>query len=86
MRHLQAALFAVWMFQGLMFQGGPRESSKNVELGVDDGTDLVKCLIQSQRLPFAIHRVCIGCMFELRGILHNFRGPRFLQMFSQCRF
>jgi hypothetical protein len=61
-----------------------RESSKNVEFDLDDGTDLVKCLIWSdaEQATSFYHRVGIGSMFEVRGNLHNFRGSRVLNVQS----
>jgi hypothetical protein len=61
-----------------------RESSKNVEFDLDDGTDLVKCLIwsDSEQAASFYNRVGIGSMFEVRGILHNFRGSRVLNVQS----
>ena len=61
-----------------------RESSKNVEFDLDDGTDLVKCLIwsDSEQASSFYQRVGIGSMFEVRGILHNFRGSRVLNVQS----
>jgi hypothetical protein len=61
-----------------------RESSKNVEFDLDDGTDLVKCLIwnDSEQVASFYNRVGIGGMFEVRGIMHNFRGSRVLNVQS----
>jgi hypothetical protein len=61
-----------------------RESSKNVEFDLDDGTDLVKCLIwsDSEQAASFYNRVGIGAMFEVRGILHIFRGSRVLNVQS----
>jgi hypothetical protein len=61
-----------------------RESSKNVEFDLDDGTDLVKCLIWSDTEQAAsfYNRVGIGSMFEVRGVLHNFRGSRVMNVQS----
>ncbi len=61
-----------------------RDSAKNVEFDLDDGTALVKCLIWSDSEQAAIFndRVRIGTLFEVRGILHNFRGSRVLNVQS----
>ena len=61
-----------------------RDSSKNVEFDLDDGTDLVKCMIwnDSEQASCFKDRVGIGSMFEVRGVLHNFRGSRVLNVQS----
>jgi hypothetical protein len=61
-----------------------RECSRNVEFDLDDGTDLVKCLIWSdtEQVASFYNRVGIGSMFEVRGILHNFRGSRVMNVQS----
>lgn len=61
-----------------------RDFSKNVEFDLDDGTDLVKCLIwsDSEQATCFYDRVGIGSLFEVRGTLHNFKGSRVLTVQS----